>query len=57
MNSLTASCGKEVVTMIDIDTVIDIIILAVTAVGLGLQLEEYINSSKNDRRPHKLDDR
>ena len=40
---------KEVVTMIDIDTVIAIITLAVTAIGLGLQIASYINASKNDR--------
>ena len=40
---------KEVVTMIDIDTVTAIITLVVTAIGLGLQIASYINSSKNDR--------
>ena len=45
---------KEVVTMIDIDTVIAIITLVVTAIGLGLQIASYINSSKNDRPSSKM---
>lgn len=45
--------AKEVVTMISIDTVIAVITLVVTAVGLGLQLASYINT-KNDRPSDKL---
>ena len=44
---------KEVITMIDIDTVIAIITLVVTAIGLGLQIASYINTSKNDRPSSK----
>ena len=40
--------------MIDIDTVIAIITLAVTAIGLGLQIASYINASKNDRPSSKM---
>ena len=40
--------------MIEIDTVIAIITLAVTAIGLGLQIASYINSSKNDRPSCKM---
>ena len=40
--------------MIDIDTVIAIITLVVTAIGLGLQIASYINSSKNDRPSPKM---
>ncbi len=39
--------------MIDIDTVIAIITLVVTAIGLGLQIASYINTSKNDRSTSK----
>ena len=39
--------------MIDIDTVIGIVILALTAAGLGLQFATYISTSKNDRRHPK----
>ena len=45
---------KEVTTMIDIDTVIAIITLAVTATGLGLQIASYINLSKNDRPSSRM---
>ena len=45
--------AKEVVSMISIDTVIAVITLVVTAVGLGLQLASYINT-KNDRPSSKL---
>ena len=36
--------------MINIDTVIAIITLVITAIGFGLQLASYINLTKNDRR-------
>ncbi len=45
--------AKEVVTMIDVNTVIALIMLALTAVGLGIQIASYINS-KNDRPSDKL---
>ena len=44
---------KEVITMIDVGVMINIVILAITAVGLGLQFATYINESKNDRRAPK----
>ena len=40
---------KEVVTMISIDTVIAVITLVITSVGLGLQFASYMNT-KNNRR-------
>ena len=40
--------AREVVTIIDINTVIAVITLVITAVGFGLQLASYINT-KNDR--------
>ena len=43
---------KEVVTMISIDTVIAVITLVITSVGLGLQLASYMNT-KNNRRSHE----
>jgi hypothetical protein len=43
---------KEVVTMISIDTVIAIVTLTVTSVGLGLQIASYMNT-KNDRPSSK----
>ncbi len=39
--------------MISIDTVIAVITLVITSVGLGLQIASYINT-KNDRRSSKL---
>ena len=45
--------AKEVVTMIDVNTVIALIMLALTAVGLGIQIASYINT-KNDRPSNKL---
>ena len=39
--------------MIDTDTVIAIVTLTVTAIGLGLQIASYINESKNDRSTSK----
>ena len=39
--------------MIDVNTVIALIMLALTAVGLGIQIASYINS-KNDRPSDKL---
>ena len=44
---------KEVVTMISIDTVIAVITLVITSVGLGLQLASYMNT-KNDRPSSKM---
>ena len=41
-----------VVTMISIDTVIAIVTLTVTSVGLGLQIASYMNT-KNDRPSSK----
>ena len=43
---------EEVVTMISIDTVIAIVTLTVTSVGLGLQIASYMNT-KNDRPSSK----
>ena len=43
---------KEVVTMISIDTVIAVITLVITSVGLGLQFASYMNT-KNNRRSHE----
>ena len=37
---------REVVTMIDINTVITVITLVITAVGFGLQLAYYIYTKK-----------
>ncbi len=50
---ITNHFAEEVVTMISIDTVIAVITLVITAVGLGLQIASYINT-KNDRPSCKL---
>ena len=50
--SETFKSAKEVVTMISIDTVIALIMLAITAASFILQLASFINT-KNDRLSSK----
>ena len=52
--SKTIYFAKEVVTMIDINTVIAVITLVITAVGFGLQLASYINTKNNRPTSSKL---